>query len=136
MITIWLELPVQDKDRAGDGVVALLKEYLAALFGVVPNASIDKAPSTKSLKGPNYLEEWHLVALGYRAMGLYFYWTYKLVEFGKRVGKKEKCFQCGYTLRHNADSREALETAFGTIATPLCKYGIAFEIKHHLATHL
>ena len=69
-------------------------------------------------------------------MGLYFDWTCKAAEFRKKVRKKEKCFQCGHILRHDADSREAVETVFGTIAIPLCRYGIAFEIKHHPATYL
>merc|ERR1711983_119859 len=30
---MWLGVPVQDQDRAGDGVVVLLKEYLPVLFG-------------------------------------------------------------------------------------------------------
>ena len=69
-------------------------------------------------------------------MGLYFDWTCKAAEFGKKVGKKEKCFQCGHILRLDADSEEALEIAFGTIAIPLCRYGIAFKIKLRPATHL
>ena len=133
--TMWLEVPVQDQDRAGDGVVALLKEYLPVLFGVVPNASIDKLPAARSLRGPDRLEAKHLRALGYQELGLYFDWTCKAAEFGKKVGKKEKRFQCGHILRHDAESEEALEIAFGTIAIPLCRYGIAFEIKRHPATY-
>ena len=86
--------------------------------------------------GPDHLKEKHLRALGYQELGRYFDWTCKAAEFGKKVGKKEKRFQCGHILRHDADSKEALKIAFGTIAIPLCRYGIAFKIKRHPATYL
>ena len=105
------------------------------MFGVVSNASINKTPAAQSLKVPNHLKERHLGDLGYKELGLYFDLVCKAAEFGKKVGKKEKRFQCGHILRPHAASWEGLETAFGTIAITLCKYGIAFEIKRHPATH-